>query len=93
MAWVTKSSPEQWQPEPQRLYTTREKAVNWWHYRKWWMLGGVLLLLAAAWVLRTVTSRTVPDAYVGIVAPQELPENALAPPAADADRALPRRQR
>lgn len=79
MAWVTKSSPEQWQPEPQRQYTGREKAANWWHYRKWWVLGGALLLLAAVWTVRALTARTEPDAYVGIVAPQEIDEEALAP--------------
>ena len=37
MAWVTKDSTETYNqtPEPQREYTKKEKAANWWHYH--WM--------------------------------------------------------
>ncbi len=75
MAWVTKHSAEQWQPEAPRQYSARQKAANWWHYSKWWVLGAAVALLLAAGLVHGLRSRSVPDACVAVVCAQEPPQS------------------
>lgn len=79
MAWVTKSSTEEYNqtPEPPREYTKREKADNWWHYH--WVL--VLAVAAGAalaiWFVHDTLFQTQPDLTVGYVGPYTLPDDTV----------------
>ena len=66
MAWVTKSSTEEYNqtPEPPKQYTRREKAGNWWHYHKVMVAAAVLLAAAAVWILYDMFGRARPDYYI-----------------------------
>lgn len=68
MAWVTKSSDEEYGPRPEpRTYTKQEKAANWWHYH-WAALAAILAALGlAAWFVYDMVNQTDPDLRVGYV--------------------------
>lgn len=75
MAWVTKSSDEQYAPEPApREYTQKEKAQNWWHYH--WMVVLVVALVAVilVWLIHDMFFRVRPDFELAYVGTQALPE-------------------
>lgn len=75
MAWVTKSSDEQYAPEPApREYTKQEKAANWWHYHKILVLVVVILLGLLAWIIHDMFFRVQPDFQIGYVGTRNLPE-------------------
>ncbi|HJD21881.1 MAG TPA: hypothetical protein H9915_08730 [Candidatus Gemmiger faecigallinarum] len=79
MAWVTKSSTEEYntEPTPPREYTRREKADNWWYYHKWFVIAGVLLAAAAAWILYDIFGRPVADYHIGWVGMGDLPADTV----------------
>ena len=93
MAWVTKSSDEQYAPEPApREYTKQEKAANWWHYHKITVLVVVLAAAMAAWLVHDMFFRVQPDVQIGYVGTTVLPaetvqalEQALTPYASDSN--------
>ena len=80
MAWVTKSSTEEYNqtPEPPKQYTRREKAGNWWHYHKVMVAAAVLLAAAAVWILYDMFGRARPDYDIGWVGEAELPQDTVA---------------
>lgn len=80
MAWVTKSSTEEYDhtPQPPREYTRQEKASNWWHYHKVIVAVAVLVALAAAWLLYDMFGRPRPDYHIGWVGKAELPADTVA---------------
>lgn len=72
MAWVTKSSTEQYQPEktpqPQDLDWKR-RASNWWYYHKFQLLAAVVCVGLAVMIVSETVNQVRPDyqvAYVGI---------------------------
>lgn len=78
MAWVTKSSDEQYTPEPApREYSRQEKASNWWHYHKIAVAIVVILVLLFAWLLHDMLSQVDPDLQVGYVGAQALPNETV----------------
>ena len=93
MAWVTKSSDEQYAPEPApREYTKQEKAANWWHYHKITVPVVVLAAAMAAWLVHDMFFRVQPDVQIGYVGTTALPaetvqalEQALTPYASDSN--------
>ena len=75
MAWVTKSSDEQYTPEPApREYTRQEKASNWWHYNKIAVAVAVIVVALIAWTVHDALSQVQPDLQIGYVGMQSLPE-------------------
>lgn len=75
MAWVTKSSEEQYTPEPSpREYTKQEKARNWWHYHWVMVLVAVIVAVILGWLIHDMFFRVQPDVEIGYVGPQRLPE-------------------
>lgn len=75
MAWVTKSSDEQYTPEPaHREYTRQEKASNWWHYNKVAVVVAVIVVALIAWTVHDALSQVQPDLQIGYVGMQSLPE-------------------
>lgn len=75
MAWVTKSSEEQYTPEPApREYTKQEKARNWWHYHWVMVLVAVIVAVILGWLIHDMFFRVQPDVEIGYVGPQRLPE-------------------
>ena len=93
MAWITKSSDEQYAPEPApREYTKQEKAANWWHYHKITVPVVVLAAAMAAWLVHDMFFRVQPDVQIGYVGTTVLPaetvralEQALTPYASDSN--------
>ena len=87
MAWVTKTSDEQYTPEPApREYTKQEKAANWWQYNKIIVLVVIIIAAIVAWIVHDMMSHVDPDLEIGYVGPQSLPtdtaealQNALVP--------------
>lgn len=79
MAWVTKSSTEEYNttPEPPKQYTPVQKAGNWWHYHK--VIVAVVLVLAAvaAWILYDVVGRPQADYHIGWVGVTDLPQDTV----------------
>ena len=69
--------PEDNKPEPQRVYTKKEKAVNWWHYAWKWLALLMAALLIAGFFIWDVTSTVKPDISIGIVTPYSLPDELL----------------
>ena len=68
MAWVTKSSDEQYTPEPApREYTRQEKASNWWHYNKIAVAVAVIVVALIAWTVHDALSQVQPDLQIGYV--------------------------
>ncbi|MGN0983712.1 MAG: hypothetical protein ACI4OI_02620 [Gemmiger sp.] len=73
MAWVTKSSTEQYQPEPEQQYTKKQKAANWWHYHwKYLAVGAAAVVLVGA-IIKDTVLRTRPDYQVAYVGRMDLP--------------------
>lgn len=61
MAWVTKTSDEQYTPEPApREYTKQEKAANWWHYNKIIVLVVIIIAAVVAWIVHDMMSTWTP---------------------------------
>ena len=79
MAWVTKSSTEEYNrtPEPPKHYTPREKAGNWWHYHKVIVIVAVVLAAFLGATLYDVFGRPKADYHVGWVGPLSLPEDTV----------------
>lgn len=78
MAWVTKSSEEQYEPAPPpREYSRQEKASNWWHYNKGILAAVVIVVVIVAWVLHDALFRVQPDLQVGYVGSSTLPEETV----------------
>ena len=76
MAWVTKSSTENYQDkEPQREYTKAEKAGNWWHYNKVIVAVALVAAVMLAWLAHDIFFRVKPDYMVGYVGRSGLPED------------------
>lgn len=74
MAWVTKSSDEQYTPEPApKEYTKQEKAANWWHYNKITVLVVLLAVVLAGWLIHDMFFRVQPDLEIGYVGSYSLP--------------------
>ena len=76
MAWVTKSSEEQYDApqEPERVYTRSEKAKNWWYYHKWAVVITVIVVAIVAWIVHDIVTSVAPDYQVGWVGSVSLPE-------------------
>lgn len=74
MAWVTKSSDEEYGPRPEpRTYTRQEKMANWWHYH-WVALAVALVVLGlVVWTVHDALAQTRPDLRVGYVGTHGLP--------------------
>lgn len=78
MAWVTKSSDEQYTPEPApREYTKQEKAQNWWHYHWIAVLVAAVVVAILVWLIHDMFFRVQPDLEIGYVGPQRLPEETV----------------
>ena len=78
MAWVTKSSDEQYTPEPApREYTKQEKAANWWHYHKVTIFVVLIVIALIAWVLHDALDQVQPDLQVGYVGTTSLPDETV----------------
>ena len=77
MAWVTKSSTEEYNqtPEPPKQYTRREKAGNWWHYNRIVVIIVVVVLAILAGILYDMFGRPEPDYTIGWVGDIDLPED------------------
>ena len=76
MAWVTKSSTENYQDkEPQREYSKAEKAGNWWHYNKVIVAVALVAAVMLAWLAHDIFFRVKPDYMVGYVGRSGLPED------------------
>ena len=77
MAWVTKSSTEEYNqtPEPPKQYTRREKAGNWWHYNRIVVIIVVVVLAILASILYDMFGRPEPDYTIGWVGDIDLPED------------------
>lgn len=91
MAWVTKSSEEDYGPRPEpHHYTPKEKAANWWHYHWIALAIAAVVIAVAAWVIHDAVTQTVPDLKVSYVGSTALPtetaealQQALLPYASD----------
>lgn len=78
MAWVTKTSDEQYTPEPApREYTKQEKAANWWHYNKVIVLVVIIIAAIVAWIVHDMVSHVDPDLTIGYVGAQSLPTDTV----------------
>ncbi|WP_294496917.1 hypothetical protein [uncultured Gemmiger sp.] len=78
MAWVTKSSTEEYAaPEPPKQYTPKQKAGNWWHYHKVIVVVAVLLVIALTWTLYDIFGRPQADYHVGWVGAADLPADTV----------------
>ena len=78
MAWVTKTSDEQYTPEPApREYTKQEKAANWWHYNKIIVLVVIIIAAIVAWIVHDMMSHVDPDLEIGYVGAQSLPTDTV----------------
>ncbi len=74
MAWVTKSSTEQYQRnETPPEYTKKQKATNWWHYHWGYLAVGVAAVCLAGAVIKDTVFQIRPDYQVAYVARSELP--------------------
>ena len=74
MAWVTKTSDEQYTPEPApREYTKQEKAANWWHYNKIIVLVVIIIAAIVAWIVHDMMSHVDPDLEIGYVVHRACP--------------------
>lgn len=74
MAWVTKSSTEQYNPEePPKEYTKKQKAANWWHYHWGYVAAIVLAVAVAATIIKDTVFQVRPDYQVAYVALYDLP--------------------
>lgn len=79
MPWVTKDSNEQYDTtapgftEPEREYTKKEKAANWWHYHKWVVLGSIAALIAVVWLVKDTVFQVKPDYQIAYVGQSDLP--------------------
>lgn len=80
MAWVTKDSVEQYNqtPEPQKQYTKKEKAANWWHYNKLPVAIALVVIVLVVWVVHDVATQVRPDYRVGYVGRSDLPVDTVA---------------
>lgn len=80
MAWVTRDSTEQYHqtPEPEREYTKKEKAQNWWHYHKWYVIIGAIAAVVLAAAVHDVVSKVKPDYRIGYVGSSDLPVDTVA---------------
>lgn len=77
MAWVTKNSTEEYTPEePQREYTKKEKAGNWWHYNRGILLCVAFAVLLVAWFIYDIVTQVEPDYQIGYVGTAQLPSAA-----------------
>lgn len=78
MAWVTKDSTESYrdQKEPEKVYSKKEKAANWWLYHKWIVLGSVIGVIAIVWIVKDTVFQTRPDYQVAYVGITNLPDDA-----------------
>lgn len=79
MAWVTKSSTEQYNTEstPPRQYTRQEKAANWWHYHR--VMVVILAVVAAIliWLAVDILTKVEPDYQIGWVGKSNLPQDTV----------------
>lgn len=66
--------PEDLQPEPDKNYSKKEKASNWWHYHWiWFVVGGIALVLIIFFV-RDIVTQVDPDLTIGVLNPSGLPD-------------------
>ena len=79
MAWVTKDSTETYNqtPEPQREYTKKEKAANWWHYHWMAVVVAVLVVVFGVWIIKDTVFQTRPDVQVAYVGTSDLPTDTV----------------
>ena len=78
MAWVTKSSEENYENnETPREYTKTEKAGNWWHYHKVMVLVIVFAVVCVALILRDSVFRPRADYMVAYVGQANLPDDTV----------------
>lgn len=78
MAWVTKSTDEQYTPEPPpREYTKKEKAANWWHYHKMIVAVVAIIIVLIAWIAHDMLSQVDPDLQVAYVGPASMPTDTV----------------
>lgn len=74
MAWVTKSSTEQYQPAPPPPeLTPKRKAANWWHYHWLYVVAGIAGAAIVISIVKDTVFRPRPDYQVGLVSPRDLP--------------------
>lgn len=73
MAWVTKSSTEEYQREAPPEYTKQQKAANWWHYHRLHLAVGAIVLILVCLFIRDTVFQIRPDYQVAYVARAELP--------------------
>lgn len=74
MAWVTKSSTEQYhEEEAPKEYTKKEKAANWWHYHWGYLAVAAVLVVVAGAIIKDTVFQIRPDYQVAYVARAELP--------------------
>lgn len=66
--------PEELENKPQRELSKKEKRANWWHYNWRWVAGVAVLIAIAAFFVRDLLIKTLPDYTIGFIGTQHMPE-------------------